>query len=219
MVKTKPIQEWMVKSGHFPKKTMPRSILSSCTPRDTKDDLHISRRKKMLLASRWGQLQPASQLHPYLIDESPKAKKCLQLASYPAPDGWGTLILPLSTFSCRSPSSTLSSCEPPTASPPAPPRRFLWRPRFLISIISANDQVKQRQTRWLWSNLGQPGSSPRKLGRQSLMTLLIKSRHPCGQTLVNPWSKPRSNPYVFELPPELLQRSPNFNQTLKNLPI
>jgi hypothetical protein len=48
------------------------------------------------------------------------------------------------------------------------------------------------------------------LAKQSLMAPLIKSPHHCGQPLVNPWSKPRSNPFVFELPPELLLRSPNF---------
>jgi hypothetical protein len=37
------------------------------------------------------------------------------------------------------------------------------------------------------------------------------------------WSKlgqnPGQNPYVFELPPELLSHSPNFTETLQNFPI
>jgi hypothetical protein len=75
----------------------------------------------------------------------------------------------------------------------------VWRPRFLISIISANDRINRVKHSWHWSNLDQPGSSPRKPSHQSLMTLLIKSTHTCGQTLVKGMVKPYSNPYVFDL--------------------
>jgi hypothetical protein len=68
---------------------------------------------------------------------------------------------------------------------------MLWCPRFLISIISANDWVKQSQSRWLESNLCQPGSSPRKPSRQRLMILLSKSTQSCGQTLVKGMVKPQ----------------------------
>jgi hypothetical protein len=71
-----------------------------------------------------------------------------------------------------------------------PPRRsstsidLLWRPRFLISLISANDRFRWVKHCWHWSNLGQHGSSPRKLSHQALTTLLIKSTTTCGQPLV-----------------------------------
>jgi hypothetical protein len=61
-----------------------------------------------------------------------------------------------------------------------------------------------------WSNLGQLGSSPRKPRQQSLMTLLIKYKHNCGQPLVKGTVKTLRNPNVFERPPELLPCSPNF---------
>jgi hypothetical protein len=86
----------------------------------------------------------------------------------------------------------------------------LWRPRFLISIINANDPNQLSPTCWHWSYLGQPGSSPRKPQQKSLMTFLIKSTHTCGQPLVKDMVKPYLNRDVFERPPELLQRSPNF---------
>jgi hypothetical protein len=63
---------------------------------------------------------------------------------------------------------------------------LLWRPRFLISIISATNQINRVRHCWHWSNLGQPGSSPRKPSQQSPVTLLIKYTHPFGQTLVKP---------------------------------
>jgi hypothetical protein len=67
-------------------------------------------------------------------------------------------------------------------------------PKFLISIISANDRINRVKHCWHWSNLGQPETSPWKPRQQSLMTPLIKSTHPfwsnlgerCGQTLVKP---------------------------------
>jgi hypothetical protein len=51
------------------------------------------------------------------------------------------------------------------------------------------------------------------------MTLLIKSTHTCGQTLVKGTIKPYLNRDVFERPPELLLCSPNFTETIQNLPI
>jgi hypothetical protein len=42
------------------------------------------------------------------------------------------------------------------------------------------------------------------------MTLLIKSTTTLGQSLVKELVKTWSNPYAFELPPELLPRSPIF---------
>jgi hypothetical protein len=63
-------------------------------------------------------------------------------------------------------------------------RNPLWCPRFLISLISANDRTNRVKPCQHWSNHGQPGSSLRKPSPQSLMTLLIKSTPTCGQTLV-----------------------------------
>jgi hypothetical protein len=56
----------------------------------------------------------------------------------------------------------------------------LWRPRFLISIINANDRFS-----WV---------KPSDIG----------------PTMVKGTVKPYLNPYVFERPLELLPRSPNF---------
>jgi hypothetical protein len=44
----------------------------------------------------------------------------------------------------------------------------LWRRRFLISLMTS-------QILWLWSNLGQPRSAPRKPSQQSPMNILSKS--------------------------------------------
>jgi hypothetical protein len=66
------------------------------------------------------------------------------------------------------------------------------------------------QNCWQWSNHGQPGSSPQKPHRPTLMTHLSKSTHTCGQTFVKDTVKPHLNPDVFECPPELLLHSPNF---------
>jgi hypothetical protein len=77
---------------------------------------------------------------------------------------------------------------------------YLWRPRFFISIISANDRISQVKHCWHWSNLGQPGTSLREPRQQSLMTHLIKSTPTCDQ----PWSKARSKPRSNPLPLSVL---------------
>jgi hypothetical protein len=38
----------------------------------------------------------------------------------------------------------------------------LWCPRFLINVINANDRISWVKLTEHWSNLGWPGSSPRK---------------------------------------------------------
>jgi hypothetical protein len=73
---------------------------------------------------------------------------------------------------------------------------------YLILIVS---QLCRR-----WSNHGQPGPSPRKPHQPTLTTLVIKSIHMCGQTLVNCMVKPYLNPSDPECFPELLSCSPNF---------
>jgi hypothetical protein len=88
--------------------------------------------------------------------------------------------------------------------------KWLWRPRFLISIINANDRISHIQPADNWSNLGQPGSSPWKPRQQTLLNPLNKSTHPCGRPLVKDTVEPRMNPDVGECLPELLPRSPNF---------
>jgi hypothetical protein len=80
---------------------------------------------------------------------------------------------------------------------------------FLISVINANDQVS-------WVKPADNGQTTVNLGhlektrQQSLVTLLIKLTHTCGKPLVKGTVKPHLNPSVFERPPELLPRSPNF---------
>jgi hypothetical protein len=39
----------------------------------------------------------------------------------------------------------------------------LWRPRFLITVINANDRISRVKPVKPRSNLGQPGSSPENL--------------------------------------------------------
>jgi hypothetical protein len=63
----------------------------------------------------------------------------------------------------------------------------LWRPRFLITVINANDQISRVKPQ---SNLGQPGSSPENLVNEPQWTPW-PSLHP---PVVNPWSKTRSKP-------------------------
>jgi hypothetical protein len=76
-------------------------------------------------------------------------------------------------------------------------------PGFYLTIMVG-------QLYWQWSNHDQPGSSPRKPHQPTLMTLLIKSLHMCGQTLVKCTVKQYLNPSDPECLPELLSRSPNF---------
>jgi hypothetical protein len=83
---------------------------------------------------------------------------------------------------------------------------------FYLTLIAG-------QSCWQWSNRSQPGSSPRKPHQPTLVTLLIKSIHMCGQALVKSRVKPYLNPSDLECFPELLPRSPNFTSTLQNLPI
>jgi hypothetical protein len=56
-----------------------------------------------------------------------------------------------------------------------PSYEFMWRPRFSAGLTNPNGPVNKS---WLWSNDGQPGPSPRKHPRQTLMT-------PFGQPYVN----------------------------------
>jgi hypothetical protein len=83
------------------------------------------------------------------------------------------------------------------------PRGGCDAPGFYLAIIVG-------QLCWRWLKHGQPGSSPWKPYHPTLVTLLIKSIHMCGQTLVNCTVKPYLNPSDLECLPELLPRSPNF---------
>jgi hypothetical protein len=51
---------------------------------------------------------------------------------------------------------------------------------------------------WQWSNHDQPGSPPLKPHQPTLMILLIKLTHMCGQTLVKSTVKPHLNPRDLE---------------------
>jgi hypothetical protein len=82
-------------------------------------------------------------------------------------------------------------------------------PGFKLASLTLTTESPS-QTCWHWSNLGQPGSSPWKPHQQTLMALLIKSTQTCGQPLVKGTVKPHWHHNVFERPPELLPRSPNF---------
>jgi hypothetical protein len=42
----------------------------------------------------------------------------------------------------------------------------LWRPRFLIAVINANDRISRVKPVKPRSNLGQPGSSPENLANE-----------------------------------------------------
>jgi hypothetical protein len=88
---------------------------------------------------------------------------------------------------------------------------ILWRPRFLITVISANDRISRVKLAEHWSNLGQPGTSPRKPRQWTLLGPLTKSTHTRGQPLVKVTVKLRLNIDVSECRPELcrvLQISP-----------
>jgi hypothetical protein len=85
-----------------------------------------------------------------------------------------------------------------------------WRPRFLFNVINANGRISRVKPVDIFQTLGQPGSSPLKPHQHTLLTPLPKSTHICGQPLVKGMVKTLRNPNVFERPPELLPRSPNF---------
>jgi hypothetical protein len=67
---------------------------------------------------------------------------------------------------------------------------YLWRPRFLITVINANDRISRVKPVKPRSNLGQPGSSPENLVNEPQWTPWPSLYTP----VVNPWSKTRSNP-------------------------
>jgi hypothetical protein len=87
----------------------------------------------------------------------------------------------------------------------------LWRPRFLITVIIANDRISRVKPAEHRSNLGQPGSSPQKPRQWTLLDPLTKSTSIRGQPLVRDPIKPRLRIDVGECRPELLPRSPKFN--------
>jgi hypothetical protein len=86
----------------------------------------------------------------------------------------------------------------------------LWRPRFLINVINTKDRISRVKPTEHWSNLGQPGSSPRNPHRRTLLDPLTKSTHTRGLPLVKGTVKLRLNIDVSECRPEFLPRSPNF---------
>jgi hypothetical protein len=83
-------------------------------------------------------------------------------------------------------------------------------PRFLITLINVNDRISQVKQAEHRSNLGQPGSSPRKPLQWTLLDPLTKSTCIRGQPLVKDPVKTGLTVDVSECRPELLLRSPNF---------
>jgi hypothetical protein len=73
----------------------------------------------------------------------------------------------------------------------------MWRPKFLSSVIKAKDRINQVKHRWHWYNLGQHGSSPRKLSQQSRMTFLIESTPTLNQSLVKELVKTSVKPLCY----------------------
>jgi hypothetical protein len=65
---------------------------------------------------------------------------------------------------------------------------YLWRPRFLITVVNANDRISRVKPAKPRSNLGQPGSSPENLVNEPQWTPWPSLCTP----VVNPWSKARS---------------------------
>jgi hypothetical protein len=86
----------------------------------------------------------------------------------------------------------------------------VWRPRFLITIINTNGRISRVKPAEHRSNLGQPGSSPRRPRQWTLLDPLTKSTHIGGQPLVQDTVKPGLTVDVSECRPELLPRSPKF---------
>jgi hypothetical protein len=86
----------------------------------------------------------------------------------------------------------------------------MWRPRFFINVINANDRISRVEPAEHRSNLGQPGSSRRKPRQWTLLDPLTKSTHTRGQPLVKGTVKTGLILDVGECRPELLLRSPNF---------
>jgi hypothetical protein len=103
--------------------------------------------------------------------------------SSPSPISPAGLTLCISSRRPPSHFPSLMLLRVPRVSDHRPPPS-LWRPRFLISIISASDRISKVKCCWRWSNRGQPRSSPRKPSQQARMTLLITSTPTCGQPLV-----------------------------------
>jgi hypothetical protein len=87
---------------------------------------------------------------------------------------------------------------------------LVWRPRLLITVINANDRVSRVKPAEHRSNLGQPGSSPRKPRQWTLMNPLTKSTHTRNGPLAKDTVKPGLTVDVSECRPELLPRSPHF---------
>jgi hypothetical protein len=86
----------------------------------------------------------------------------------------------------------------------------VWRLRFLITVIDANDRISRVKPVKHRSNLGQPGSSPRKPRQWTLMNSLTKPTHTRGQPLVKDTVKTGLTVDVSECRPELFPRSPKF---------
>jgi hypothetical protein len=87
---------------------------------------------------------------------------------------------------------------------------ILWRPNFLINVINDNDRIGWVKPTGHRSNLGQPGSSPRKPRQWTLLDPLTKFTDTRDQPLVKDTVKPRLNIDVSECRPELLPRSPKL---------
>jgi hypothetical protein len=87
---------------------------------------------------------------------------------------------------------------------------LLWRPRFLINVINANDRISRVKPVKHWSNLGQPGSSHRKPHHWTLLNPLTKPTHTRSQPVVKGTVQPRLTVDVSGCRPELLPRCPKF---------
>jgi hypothetical protein len=86
----------------------------------------------------------------------------------------------------------------------------LWRPRFLIAVINANDRISRVKPTENRSNLGQHGSSPQKPRQWTKMNPLTKSTHIRGEPLVKGTVRIGLTVDVSECRPELLPLSPKF---------
>jgi hypothetical protein len=86
----------------------------------------------------------------------------------------------------------------------------MWRPKFLITVINANDQISRVKLVKHRSNLGQPGSSPRKPRQWTLMNPLPKPTHTRNGPLAKDTVKTGLTVDVSECRLELLPRSPDF---------
>jgi hypothetical protein len=86
----------------------------------------------------------------------------------------------------------------------------VWRPKFLITVINANDRISRVKPVKHRSNLGQPGSSPRKPRHWTLLNPLTKPTHIRSRPLAKDTVETGLTVDVSESRPELLPRSPKF---------